>query len=117
MRWHLAWTMAPFLHARGYWHDQVAIGQTAWLPSGGPSTGWGRCRCFAPWPPRTPSSVLADLPVAFGLKLSARCRRPRIRIVNKRHAMTDEDLVFNGHSLTNKSVAGNLASPPNGRIF
>src|SRR3954469_19729448 len=58
-----------------------------------------------------------DLPVRFGLKLTVILRRPRKRIVDKHHAMTDENTVFNCHPFTNERMTGYLAVPSNRRIL
>ena len=52
-----------------------------------------RCQSFSVCSP--PSAVVA----------------PRIRIVDERHAMADENVVFDGHAFADESVAGNLAAP------
>src|SRR5450755_2313374 len=58
-----------------------------------------------------------DFPICLGLKFTFRGRRPRIAVVDKRHTVADENVIFDVHAFTNKGVAGNLAAPPNARIF
>src|SRR5882762_677761 len=49
-------------------------------------------------------------PVRFCLQLAGWGCRARIGIIDKGHAVPDEDVVFDLHALANKGVAGNLAA-------
>ena len=56
-------------------------------------------------------------PVRFGLQFAFRGSGPRVGIVDKGHAMADEDVVFNVYAFADERVAGNFAAPANARIF
>src|SRR5580698_2546248 len=53
-----------------------------------------------------------DFPVSLGLQLPAGGCSPRIAVVNKGHTMTDEDVIFDHDSFTDKAVTGYLAALP-----
>ena len=50
------------------------------------------------------------LPIFLGLQFAVGGRGPRITVVDKRHSVPDEDIVFDGHAFADKGVAGNLAA-------
>ena len=56
-------------------------------------------------------------PVLFGLEPTPARGRSWVRVINKRHAVADEDVVFDGYSLTHESVTRDLATIPHGRIL
>ena len=76
-------------------------------------------RIVEPEPIEAPrfTSVVSTLPVLFGLKSAVRRRRARIGVVDKGHAVADENVVFDRHALADKRVAGNLAAAAHAGIF
>src|SRR5205807_2663653 len=48
---------------------------------------------------------LFDFPVLLSLQMSALGRRARIRVVDKRHAVADENIVLNRHAFADERVA------------
>ena len=51
-------------------------------------------------------------PIRFRLQLSGLRRCARVSVVDERHAVADEDLVFYGHPFTDERMAGYLDSLP-----
>ena len=49
--------------------------------------------------------------------MSALGRRARIRVVDKRHAVADENIVLNRHAFADERVARHFASPPHARVL
>ena len=56
------------------------------------------------------TSVRMHLPVRFSLQRAVRGGGPRKSIVDERHAMADEDFVFDRHAFADKRVTGNFAA-------
>jgi hypothetical protein len=56
-------------------------------------------------------------PVSFGLQRAPGAGRAWMLVVNKSHAMSDEDLIFNGHPFADKSVTGDFAITAYARAF
>ena len=69
-------------------------------------------RIVAPEPIEAPffTSVGSTFQSLLGLKFAAGRRRARIRVVDERHAMADEDVIFDRDALTDERVARNLAA-------
>jgi len=57
------------------------------------------------------------VPVGFGLKGAALGGRAGIRVVDERHVMADEDIVFNGDSLADEGMARYFAVPADRGVF
>ena len=75
-------------------------------------------RIVAPEPIELPSYHRASPPSSPLRSALPVCGRgPRIGVVDERHAMADEDVVFDVHSFANKSMAGNLAVPADAGVF
>ena len=58
-----------------------------------------------------------DVPVLLGLQLTVRGDGARVGIVDECHAVTDEDVVFDGHPFADERMAGNLAVVADLRIL
>src|ERR1700730_435279 len=56
-------------------------------------------------------------PVRFGLQFAFRGSRSRVGIVDKSHAVANEDVVLYVYALTDKRMTGNFAAPADAGIF
>src|SRR5712671_2150585 len=56
-------------------------------------------------------------PIVFSLQLAVAAGCARIAIVDERDAVPDKDIVFQGHTFTNKSVTRNLAARADSGVF
>src|SRR5207249_4191306 len=57
------------------------------------------------------------LPILVGLRRAVLVGRLRETIVDKSHVVTDEDLIFEGHTFANERMARDLAAVPDSRPF
>src|SRR6516162_3945259 len=64
-----------------------------------------------------PDECRLDFPIAACLQLPGGRRRTRVRIVDECHAMSDEDLILDGHTLAHEGVARDLAALADRRVF
>src|SRR5439155_12354633 len=77
----------------------------------------GQDGCAGPDRRAFPDERGFDGPVSRRLKLSRLRRRSRIRVVDERDAVSDEDLVLDSHAFTDEGVARDLAASTDGGIL